>query len=283
MTLIVLVLCALFVWWLPVCLTVWVGLWCVSLPPGFCSLFGNGTLLYVSYRKKHMLKPAEYFIVNLAISDLGLTLSLYPMAITSSLYHRYCNNTPASHNNRLAHNNKMCLVLMSCCSYIKVFISLTRVLLRGDMFMWTPKRKLSRHPVVTNCTNKKKCCWRVTDANIVIHRDTRCYVHCFLNAVPPSSHLPLSSIFSFSSTPTFFHHPLPIHFTPSPFTSTSLPFFIYFFLITPPTLQPSQVAVRQDRVLRVRLLWHVVRHLQSDHSHLAEHGVFCESVLSPLW
>ncbi|CAL8344497.1 unnamed protein product [Merluccius merluccius] len=56
---------------------------------GFCSLFGNGTLLYVSYRKKHMLKPAEYFIVNLAISDLGLTLSLYPMAITSSLYHRW--------------------------------------------------------------------------------------------------------------------------------------------------------------------------------------------------
>lgn len=57
---------------------------------GICSLFGNGMLLYISYRKKHLLKPAEYLIVNLAVSDLGLTLSLYPMAITSSFYHRYC-------------------------------------------------------------------------------------------------------------------------------------------------------------------------------------------------
>ncbi|XP_013884184.1 opsin-5-like [Austrofundulus limnaeus] len=56
---------------------------------GVCSLFGNSTLLYVSYKKKHLLKPAEYFIINLAVSDLGLTLSLYPLAITSSFYHRY--------------------------------------------------------------------------------------------------------------------------------------------------------------------------------------------------
>ncbi|KAM9323128.1 uncharacterized protein KZ484_021241 [Pholidichthys leucotaenia] len=56
---------------------------------GVCSLLGNTTLLYVSYKKKHLLKPAEYFIINLAVSDLGLTLSLYPMAITSSFYHRW--------------------------------------------------------------------------------------------------------------------------------------------------------------------------------------------------
>ncbi|XP_034412084.1 opsin 7, group member a [Cyclopterus lumpus] len=56
---------------------------------GVCSLLGNSTLLYVSYRKKYLLKPAEYFIINLAVSDLGLTLSLYPMAITSSFYHRW--------------------------------------------------------------------------------------------------------------------------------------------------------------------------------------------------
>ena len=57
-------------------------------------------LLYVSYKKKHLLKPPEYFIVNLAISDLGLTLSLYPMAISSSLYHR-------------CHRHTVCLF---CCS-----------------------------------------------------------------------------------------------------------------------------------------------------------------------
>ncbi|XP_054624207.1 opsin 7, group member a isoform X2 [Dunckerocampus dactyliophorus] len=56
---------------------------------GVCSLFGNSTLLYVSYKKKEVLKPAEYFIINLAVSDLGLTLSLYPMAISSSFYHRW--------------------------------------------------------------------------------------------------------------------------------------------------------------------------------------------------
>ncbi|XP_062337821.1 opsin-5-like [Osmerus eperlanus] len=56
---------------------------------GICSLLGNSMLLYVSYKKKHLLKPAEFFIVNLAVSDMGLTLSLYPMAITSSFYHRW--------------------------------------------------------------------------------------------------------------------------------------------------------------------------------------------------
>ena len=61
----------------------------LHFPAGVCSLFGNSTLLYVSYKKKRHLKPAEYFIINLAVSDLGLTLSLYPMAISSSFYHRF--------------------------------------------------------------------------------------------------------------------------------------------------------------------------------------------------
>ncbi|XP_078543494.1 opsin-5-like [Lissotriton helveticus] len=56
---------------------------------GICSLFGNSILLYVSYKKKHLLKPAEYFIINLAISDLCMTLTLFPLAITSSFAHRW--------------------------------------------------------------------------------------------------------------------------------------------------------------------------------------------------
>ncbi|XP_070412191.1 opsin-5 isoform X2 [Nothobranchius furzeri] len=56
---------------------------------GVSSLVGNITLLCISYKKRHLLKPAEFFIINLAISDLGLTLSLYPTAITSSIYHRW--------------------------------------------------------------------------------------------------------------------------------------------------------------------------------------------------
>ncbi|XP_063076056.1 opsin-5-like [Engraulis encrasicolus] len=56
---------------------------------GVCSVLGNSMLLYVSYKKKHLLKPAEFFIVNLAVSDLGLTISLYPWAIMSSIFHRW--------------------------------------------------------------------------------------------------------------------------------------------------------------------------------------------------
>ncbi|XP_054049391.1 opsin-5-like [Rissa tridactyla] len=56
---------------------------------GISSLCGNSILLYVSYKKKSLLKPAEYFIINLAISDLGMTLTLYPLAVTSSLSHRW--------------------------------------------------------------------------------------------------------------------------------------------------------------------------------------------------
>ncbi|XP_062424243.1 opsin-5-like [Rhea pennata] len=56
---------------------------------GICSLCGNSILLCVSYKKRNLLKPAEYFIINLAISDLGMTLTLYPLAVTSSLSHRW--------------------------------------------------------------------------------------------------------------------------------------------------------------------------------------------------
>jgi hypothetical protein len=66
-----------------------------------CSLFSNSTLLYISYKKKHLLKPAEFFIINLAISDMSLTLSLYPMAITSSIYHRYCTHLFTLHSQAL--------------------------------------------------------------------------------------------------------------------------------------------------------------------------------------
>ncbi|KAJ8383578.1 hypothetical protein AAFF_G00219580 [Aldrovandia affinis] len=69
---------------------------------GICSLLGNSMLLYVSYKKKHLLKPAEFFIVNLAISDLGMTVSLYPLAITSSIYHRWL------------YGKTMCLIYAFC-------------------------------------------------------------------------------------------------------------------------------------------------------------------------
>ncbi|XP_029993712.1 opsin 7, group member d isoform X2 [Sphaeramia orbicularis] len=57
----------------------------------FCvlSLMGNSILLLVAYHKRSTLKPAEYFIINLSISDLGMTLSLFPLAIPSAFSHRW--------------------------------------------------------------------------------------------------------------------------------------------------------------------------------------------------
>lgn len=57
-------------------------------PTGVLSLLGNGMLLFVAYRKRSSLKPAEFFVVNLSVSDLGMTLSLFPLAIPSALAHR---------------------------------------------------------------------------------------------------------------------------------------------------------------------------------------------------
>ncbi|XP_060792690.1 opsin 7, group member b isoform X2 [Neoarius graeffei] len=53
------------------------------------SLMGNAVLLLVAYQKKSSLKPAEFFIVNLSISDLGMTISLFPFAISSAFSHRW--------------------------------------------------------------------------------------------------------------------------------------------------------------------------------------------------
>ncbi|KAM4563322.1 opsin 7, group member d [Odontesthes bonariensis] len=62
-----------------------------SLYSVFCilSLLGNCILLLVAYHKRSTLKPAEFFIINLSISDLGMTLALFPLAIPSSFSHRW--------------------------------------------------------------------------------------------------------------------------------------------------------------------------------------------------
>ncbi|XP_063819533.1 opsin-5-like [Pseudophryne corroboree] len=56
---------------------------------GLLSLMGNSMLLLVAYRKRSILKLAEFFIVNLAVSDLGMTGTLFPLAIPSLFAHRW--------------------------------------------------------------------------------------------------------------------------------------------------------------------------------------------------
>ncbi|XP_035511784.1 opsin-5-like [Morone saxatilis] len=62
---------------------------------GVLSMLGNGILLFVAYRKKSSLKPAEFFVVNLAISDMGMTITLFPLAIFSAYAHRWMFNKMA--------------------------------------------------------------------------------------------------------------------------------------------------------------------------------------------
>ena len=157
----------------------------LHFPAGVCSLFGNSTLLYVSYKKKRHLKPAEYFIINLAVSDLGLTLSLYPMAISSSFYHRFT-------------------LIGWQYDYLSVMLTLLLSL--------------------------------------------------FFSHSPSSASISLSLFLSFSLS-------------------------LFLSLLLPPT----QVVVWENRMLCLRFLWNAVWYLQSDHSHPAERGVLCESMLPTLW
>ncbi|XP_061865338.1 spermatogenesis-associated protein 2 isoform X2 [Colius striatus] len=55
---------------------------------GIMSLSGNSLLLLVAYQKRSVLKPAEFFIVNLAVSDLSMTVTLFPLATSSFFAHR---------------------------------------------------------------------------------------------------------------------------------------------------------------------------------------------------
>ncbi|KAK5863704.1 hypothetical protein PBY51_000715 [Eleginops maclovinus] len=77
---------------------------------GVLSMLGNGILLFVAYRKKSSLKPAEFFVVNLAISDLGMTISLFPLAIPSAFTHMW------QFNKTVCMGYAFCGVLFGLCS-----------------------------------------------------------------------------------------------------------------------------------------------------------------------
>lgn len=61
---------------------------------GILSLSGNSLLLLVAHQKRSLLKPAELFILNLAVSDLSTTVTLFPLATSSSFAHRYLQEQP---------------------------------------------------------------------------------------------------------------------------------------------------------------------------------------------
>ncbi|KAA0714004.1 Red-sensitive opsin [Triplophysa tibetana] len=119
-----------------------------SLYSVFCvlSLLGNGMLLFVAYRKRSSLKPAEFFVVNLSVSDLGMTLSVFPLAIPSALAHRYYPSHDVLAMSYIISLFIFCYVLP--CTII--FLSYTFILLTVRRSRQAVKQHVSPQTKVTN-------------------------------------------------------------------------------------------------------------------------------------
>ncbi|XP_029452885.1 opsin-5 [Rhinatrema bivittatum] len=56
---------------------------------GVLSTLGNGYVIFMAYNRKKKLRPAEIMTVNLALCDLGISVSGKPFSIVSSFCHRW--------------------------------------------------------------------------------------------------------------------------------------------------------------------------------------------------
>ncbi|XP_019720588.1 opsin 7, group member d isoform X2 [Hippocampus comes] len=106
------------------------------------SLLGNCILLLVAHHKRSSLKPPEFFIINLSISDLGMTLILFPLAIPSAFSHRWLFGETA------CQLYAMCGVLFGLCSLTNLtalsFVCCLKVCFPkyGNKFSWAHARLL---------------------------------------------------------------------------------------------------------------------------------------------
>ncbi|KAM7368159.1 hypothetical protein PAMP_014405 [Pampus punctatissimus] len=53
------------------------------------SILGNLLVLIIAFKRSSRMKPPELLIVNLAVTDLGAAVSMYPLAIASAWSHRW--------------------------------------------------------------------------------------------------------------------------------------------------------------------------------------------------
>ncbi|XP_026800452.3 opsin-5-like [Pangasianodon hypophthalmus] len=53
------------------------------------SIVGNFLVLLMAYKRSSQMKPAELLSVNLAVTDLGAAVSMYPLAVASSWNHSW--------------------------------------------------------------------------------------------------------------------------------------------------------------------------------------------------
>lgn len=61
----------------------------LSFSAAILSIFGNTAVLLSAARRLTMLKAPELLTVNLAITDIGMALSMYPLSIASAFNHAW--------------------------------------------------------------------------------------------------------------------------------------------------------------------------------------------------
>lgn len=57
------------------------------LLPAFLTILGNSAILAVAIKRSSRLRSPELLTVNLAVADLGMAISMYPLAIASAWNH----------------------------------------------------------------------------------------------------------------------------------------------------------------------------------------------------
>lgn len=65
------------------------ALFFTSLPAALLSVLGNASVLFSAARRLSVLKAPELLTVNLAVTDIGMALSMYPLSITSAFNHAW--------------------------------------------------------------------------------------------------------------------------------------------------------------------------------------------------
>ena len=71
----------------------------VNVWPALTAIFGNCLVLFVFWRRSLYKRPVNWFIVNLAVADLSVSLFAHPMSAVAAFNQRYENqsgNRPTS-------------------------------------------------------------------------------------------------------------------------------------------------------------------------------------------
>lgn len=63
-----------------------IALICLYIPVFIVSLFGNGLVIFVVFCNPHMRRVKNMFLVNLAFSDLLITLLCMPMVVGQIIF-----------------------------------------------------------------------------------------------------------------------------------------------------------------------------------------------------